>query len=275
MENLVLCKSAIFRSAVSESLLLTQENHPKEAGFSCWMDLDENVVINEPILGQKDYSFSEHFQMRNVQQPLTGFCEGEGSQTIIRFHTHPGHEDGPLWSDAEEWLLSPSMADIRNLFYLAKLNHSIAGLTGKTYWINPITVIGSPQSDKWTLIQIDPTTACQVDFKSDELCLNGLRSMYEHYYPQHAKRATSPIGKILQEPWLSELAIELGSVKFIRTSAKRYREFIDAAGVTWVVVDPLNFPQAINFSYKIEDIQENIVEEDDEDDLGDFGYEDD
>ena len=257
MENLVLCKSAPFLSAVEKSLLLTRENHPKEAAFSCWMGLKGNVVINEPILGRKDYSFSEHSQVGNVQQPFTGFREGEGSQTIIRFHTHPGL-DKPLADDAEEWLLVPSIADIMNLIYLAKLNRSIAELTGQTYWINPITIIGSPQSDKWALVQINQSAVRQVTFEFYELWRNGLRSMYEHYYPQHAKRATPPIAKILQEPEFLLGVLGIESLKFIRTSAKRYREFMNAASVTWMVIDSSNFPSNIAFSYKIEDIQESV-----------------
>lgn len=149
MENLALCKSSSFLSAVMKSLLLTRENHPKEAAFSCWMDLKGNIVINEPILGE-DYSFRGHHQSENIQQPFTGYREGEGSQTIVDFHTHPGPGE-LLKGNAGGWLLSPSVNDISSLLYAAKQNRSIAELFGRTYWINPVSVIGSPVSDKWAL----------------------------------------------------------------------------------------------------------------------------
>jgi len=264
VENLALCKSASFRSAVTKSMLLTRENHPREAAFSCWMDLEGSTIINDPILGE-DYSFRGHHQSENIQQPFTGYREGEGSQTIVDFHTHPGPCE-PFKGNAEEWLLSPSINDISCLLYAAKQNHSIMEVFGRTYWINPVSVIGSPVSDKWALIQIDPSAARQVNFESEELWQKAIWKMYEHYHPRHAKRGTGMIAELFgpsRSPLDAMSGRLLGTLipvpKFLWTSTKRYREFMDACGVTWLVINPSDFPQAINFSYKIEDIQENMV----------------
>ncbi|MDP3956255.1 MAG: hypothetical protein Q8Q18_03370 [bacterium] len=241
--------------------------------------MEGNTIINNPVLGE-DYSFRGHHQSENIQKPFTGFRQGEGSQTIVDFHTHPAYGES-LKGDVEEWLLSPSISDISALLYAAKLNRSIAELFGRTYWINPVSVIGSPVSDKWTLIQIDPVAARQVNFESEELWRKAVWKMYEHYHPRQAKRGTGPIAELFgpsRTPLDSMFARFLGNLmqvpKFLMTSNKRYREFVNAGDITWIVIDPSDFPQAINFSYKIEDIKENMPEED-EDDFDDFEAEDD
>lgn len=241
------------------------------------MNQEGNIVINDPILGE-DYSFRGYHQSENIQQPFTGYREGEGSQTIVHFHTHPGSGE-PLKGDAEEWLLAPSINDVSHLLHIAKENRIIAELFGRTYWINPVSIIGSPVSDKWTLIQIDPAAARQVNFEREELWQKAVWKMYEHYHPRQAKRGTGSIAELFSPSRTPLNAVGAGLMgklfpvpKFLQTSTKRYREFMDAAGVTWLVIDPSDFPQTISFSYKIEDIQENMVEED-EDDLDFDGLE--
>lgn len=123
-----------------------------------------------------------------------------------------------------------------------------------------------------------------MNFDSGELWQKAVWKMYEHYHPRQAKRGMGPIAELFgpsRTPLDSIFAGLMGNLmnvpKFLRTSTKRYREFMEAAGVTWLVIDPSDFPQAISLSYKIEDIRENMVEDDDEEDIDidDLGYEDD
>lgn len=261
MENIDLCKSSSFQEAVARSLALTRDNHPREAAFSCWLNLEGKAVFNEPILGE-DYSFRGHHQAENRQQPFTGSWEGEGSQTILDFHTHPGSgsEDNDY---PDEKLLSPSIADISCLLFHMKLNRNIAELFGREGWINPISVIGSPVSKRWSLLQIDPTVAYQVKFEAENLWGNAVWKMFERYHPRQAKRGTGPIADLFG-PRRDALGAMFGGLignvlnvpRFLRTSPKRYQEFMAAAGVDWILIDPAEFPTDLKFSYKIDDLQE-------------------
>ena len=273
MENLELCKSLPFRSAVTESLVFAWDYYPKEVVVSCWMNSEGKFIIDKPVL-HGNLSFGGHYQVENTHKPADSYREDEKSQIILNFHAHPGTRYS-LKGDPKEWQLSPSINDINFLLYSAEKNRTIATFFSQTYWINPISVIGSPGSEKWALIQIDPVAAYRAAFKSEDFWQKAVWGMYEHYYPRQAKRGTGRIAELFgpaRTPSDPMSTILPGSTiqipKFLLTSIKRYREFMDVADVTWVLVDPLNFQPTPKFSYRIYDI------EDEDFDIRDFVFRD-
>lgn len=265
MDNLALCKSALFRSNVADSILLARNNYPKEVGFGCWID-EEKLVINRPVLGD-DYLIRDHHEVENRHEPFTGFRVGEGSQIVISFHTHPSVDEA---KEETEWLVAPSIPDMN--FHLAdmKENRIIAELCGRESWVNPISVIASPATSRWGLFQIDPVATYKVNFNRETLWSQAVWVMFRRYYPQHAKKGTGMIAELFgpkQDP-LNKMIVgtmlgkSMRVPRFLTLSPDRYREFLKAAGITWILINPSNPPVSWNFSYQISDLKEES--EDDE-----------
>jgi hypothetical protein len=261
MNNLELCMSAEFRSAVEKSVLLAREHHPKETGFSCWMDLDGRIIINEPVLGTKQ-SFHSHHQSGNIQQPHTGHREGEGSQSIIRFHTHPGLTTLRGWSDRDS-TLAPSITDISSLLQVGLENLNIAVEFNRAFWVNPLLAIASPHATEWSLIQIDYKRSLRSGFIADHFWPEPVWELFTRSYPKLSKRGTGTIADFFGPERLQRgfggfagrINRTFTTPAFLLSSAKRYRELLDLAGITWTIIDPSGTPSTLHFSYKIRDFK--------------------
>lgn len=262
--TLEFCRSSDFQTAIDESLQLTRGNHPKESGFCCWINAKDEVLhINKPVLGQ-DYQISGHYQRENDHQPFTGFWQGEASQMVLDFHTHPALGPGRKnYGPGEEWLLAPSIDDLAGLLYQLRTNITIAELVGKKRCVNPVMTIGSPDSSKLSFLQIDPRTAREVKFRSGNLWKKGVWSMFEKYCPQHAKRHSGSIWDLFGADGDDSSTPDLmGSVfnvpRFLRTSTVRYREFLSCAGITWIVADRDNPPLQLKLFCGVRDKMESL-----------------
>jgi hypothetical protein len=257
MENIDFCNSKIFRDMVEKSINLTRANHPKEAGFSCWLDEAGEPIYNEPALGE-DYSIALHNQGKNEYPQFSGYCEGEGSQTTLFFHTHPGSE-----SEGDESILMPSIADFSCHLSIMRQNRQTAEVFSQNGWVNPIGIIGSPHSKMLRVYQIDDSVAEQAKFDIENLWCKAVWKVFGHYYPNHAKRGTGMTAS-LYGPNRDPLVVAFLGFELLPAflNPKRYQECLVAAGISSVLVDMDGFTKDLNLSYKVDESSDDDFEDD-------------
>lgn len=239
-----------FQKIVNLAKRITRKKQ-KETGFSCWLDKDQTVRINLPVVGEKESIMSDYDDLENPQEQGTGYREEEGSQTIIDFHTHPPNQHDVKW-----FRITPSLSDLNALLQKMEKNLQTAQLFQYQTWINPIGMIASPSLSTWSLFQINASEAERIRFEADALFAEAIFEMYKNAFPHHAKNATGTIPRLFrsedkQAPpvvWLTE---KFGLPSFLTTTQKRYEQFLKAAGVEWIIVHPKSLLETWNFEEHI------------------------